>query len=68
MTMGTLTLHSGDPDSSACKPEIHLSPPGRLMKKLFPLEDAEKRHLGKARSTTQNRYTGWQEPDLTTVK
>ena len=53
MTTGTLTLHSGDPDSTACKPEIHISPPGRLMK-LYPLEDAQKRHGGKGTTTTHN--------------
>lgn len=50
--MGTLALHSGDPDSAACKPEIHLLPPGRLTMKLFPLEDTEKWQVGKETTTT----------------
>lgn len=54
--MGTLTLHSGDSDSTVCKPEIYLSPPGRLMMKPFPLEDAEKRHVGKEVTTTHNQW------------
>lgn len=52
--MGTLTFHSGDPDSAACEPEIHLWPPGRLGMELFPLEDAEKQNEGKETTTTHN--------------